>query len=226
MDLSSMKNFEIACLHLWERSWLDKMRMAEFNSWTLDRSTNPKERTNMAMQFSSVVRMIDPTRSTGQSPTTSENHPTVGPPTCHYRHHASRLQIRRTRVRGFGPDWGADPTATINSVTERNDGTRGGKELMAFVDSGAVDNVLPKSVCTEYPLEAISKSQSGVGCQGGNGSHIKHCGQRRFRVKTSAGSNVNTTWEVADVRKPLISGSCLLEIGEAEDPMQEWRHAA
>ena len=38
----------------------------------------------------------------------------------------------------FGLDWGDDPTTTINSVTERNDGIRGGKELLAFVDSGAV----------------------------------------------------------------------------------------
>ena len=73
----------------------------------------------------------------------------------------------------FGLDWGDDPIATINSVTERNDRTRGGKELLAFVDSSAVDNVLPKSVCTEYPLEATSKSQSGVGIKGANGSHIK-----------------------------------------------------
>ena len=113
----------------------------------------------------------------------------------------------------FGPDWGDDPIATTNSVTERNDRTRGGKELLAFVDSGAVDNVLPKSVCTEYSLEAISKSQSGVGFKGANRSHIKHFGQRRFRGKTSAGSNMNTTWEVADVRKPLISTSRLLERG-------------
>ena len=113
----------------------------------------------------------------------------------------------------FGLDWGDDPTATSNSVTERNDKTRGGKELMAFVDSGAVDNVLPKSVCTEYPLEATSKSQSGVGFKGANGSHIKHFGQRRLRVKTSAGSNMITTWEVADVRKPLISASRLLDRG-------------
>ena len=28
------------------------------------------------------------------------------------------------------------PIATINSVTERNDRTRGGKKLLAFVDSG------------------------------------------------------------------------------------------
>ena len=58
------------------------------------------------------------------------------------------------------------PLATINSVTERNDRTRGGKELMAFVDSCAFDNVLPKSVCTEYSPEATSKSQSGVGFKG------------------------------------------------------------
>ena len=63
----------------------------------------------------------------------------------------------------FGLDWGDDSTTTINSVTERNDRTRGGKELLAFDDSGAVDNVLSKSVRTEYPLEATSKSQSGVG---------------------------------------------------------------
>ena len=84
-------------------------------------------------------------------------------------------------------------------MTERNDRTRSGKELLAFVDSGAVDNVVPKSVSTEYPLEATSKSQSGVGFKGANGSHIKLYGQRRFRVKTRAGNNMNTTWEVADV---------------------------
>ena len=76
----------------------------------------------------------------------------------------------------------------------------------AFVDPGAVDNVLPKSVCTES-LEATSKSQSGVGFKDANGSHIKHFGQRRF------GSNMNTIWEVADVHKPLTSASRLLERG-------------
>ena len=74
----------------------------------------------------------------------------------------------------FGLDWGDDPITTINSVTERNDRTRGGKELLASVDSGAVDNVLPKSVCTEYPLEATSKSHNRVGFKGANGSHVKH----------------------------------------------------
>ena len=77
----------------------------------------------------------------------------------------------------FGLDWDDDPITTINSATERNDKIRGGRELLAFVDSGAVDNMLPKAVCTEYRLEATSQSQSGVGFKGANGSHIKHYGQ-------------------------------------------------
>ena len=83
--------------------------------------------------------------------------------------------------------WGDDPTATINSVTKRNDRTRGGKDLIAFVDSGAVDNVLPEVSVCRVPLEATSKSQSGVGFKRANGSPTKHYGQRRFRVKTCAG---------------------------------------
>ena len=104
--------------------------------------------------------------------------------------------------------------------------------MLAFADAGAFDSVLPKSALTEYLLEATSKPQSGVGFKRANGSHIKHYGKRRFRVKTSAGSNKNTTWEVADVRKPLISVSRLLERGHKlvlwtrtrGYPVQEWRH--
>ena len=115
----------------------------------------------------------------------------------------------------FGSDWSDDPIASINSVTGRRNRTRCGKELLAFVDSGAVDNVLAKMMCIEYPLVTTSKSQSGVGSwlQRRERSHINDHGQRRFRVKTSAGSNMNNTWKVADVRKPLISASRLLERG-------------
>ena len=41
-DLSILKNFEIACLDVCERSWLDKMRTVELNPWTMGKSTNPK----------------------------------------------------------------------------------------------------------------------------------------------------------------------------------------
>ena len=106
MDPSTMKNFEIACLHLWERSWLDKIQAVELNPWTLGRSTNPKERKKMSMQFNRAACMIDPTREASKSLTTSENPPTVGLPTRHHLHHANRLHVtrklgamRRNRVR-------------------------------------------------------------------------------------------------------------------------------
>ena len=107
MDPSIMKNFEIACLHMWERSWLDKMQAVELNPWTLGRSTIPKERTKMSMQFNSAACMIDPTREASKSLTTRENPSTVGLPTRHHLHHANRLHVtrnlgamRRNRVRG------------------------------------------------------------------------------------------------------------------------------
>ena len=61
------EELRIVCLHMWERSWLDKVRTVELNPWTLDRSTSPKERTKMTMQFNSAVRMIDPISRTANS---------------------------------------------------------------------------------------------------------------------------------------------------------------
>ena len=104
----------------------------------------------------------------------------------------------------FGLDWDDEPDVSINSVVGQKDQAQLGRELVAFVDFGAVDNVLPRTLHNEYHLEKAAG-------EGANGSHIKLHGQRRSRVKTSAGSNVHTTREVADVRKPLISASRLLE---------------
>ena len=127
----------------------------------------------------------------------------------------------------FGLGWGDDPIATINSVTERNDRTRGGKELLAFVDSGAVDNVLPKSACTEYPLEATWKSQSGVGFKGAHGSHIKHYGQRRPDKRWKQHEHhlgSRGCAQAADLCQSSAwerSQACIRR--DAEDPVQEWR---
>ena len=49
MDLSSMRNFEIACLRVWERSWLDKTRTVEPNTkdiGQIDKSEGEDENVN------------------------------------------------------------------------------------------------------------------------------------------------------------------------------------
>ena len=85
------------------------------------------------------------------------------------------------------------------------------ESLLACVDSGAVDTVLPKTPCKEYLLKKTTRSRSGVGFKGVNGSHIVHHGQRPFHVQTSAESIANIAWENADVLMPLISANPLVE---------------
>ena len=97
----------------------------------------------------------------------------------------------------YNLDWGDDSITTINSVTERNDKTRGGKELLAFLTMRFQSQCVPSILWRRIPSRRVEL------VKGANVSHIKHYGQRRFRVKTSARSNIITTWEVADVRNPL-----------------------
>ena len=72
------------------------------------------------------------------------------------------------------------------------------KNATAFVDSSAVDDVLPKSVGAEYPWRQHP------------------CRRAEFVSKehtSRTSSTMNTIWEVAGVRKPLISASvCSREV--------------
>ena len=164
-----------------------------------------KVTTKMSMQYNSVVHLVGPTRNTSRSPTTSENPSTVGLPSRHHQHHASRLHetrnrgaMRRNRVQA------RKSVSFAASVVERGHPAR---LCPSADDCQDVDEV-----GTEPSFDADS-DLFGLGFKGAKGSHIKHYGQRRFRVKTNAGSNMITTWKVADVGKPLISASRLLERG-------------
>ena len=112
-----------------------------------------------------------------------------------------------------GIEWADDSCTDLNEVRYSGDKDPARQPLLAFIDSGAVDNVLPKDVCAHVPLEKTARSRSGMGFRGANGAHIHHYGQRRFPVETELGNVMNTRWEVADVRKPLISAARVLEKG-------------
>ena len=213
-----MKTFEIACLHMWERSWLAKMQAVDLNPWTSGRLTNPKERTKMSMQCNSAVRLIGPARSTSESPTMNENPSTVGLPIRHHQHHGNRLhETRSRRVMGrksrgqekaspfaagvveratlpgsahqqmiartlmkseqgrpvmltvISLVWIGAMTPLRPSTQRQNSWWRGGKELLAFVDSGAVDKVFPGQCVPSIPwrrppsrrAELVSMEQTG-----------------------------------------------------------------
>ena len=86
-------------------------------------------------------------------------------------------------------------------------------EILAVVDSGAVDNVLPKNMCKQFPLRQTSRSIAGGGFKAANGGKIRHFGRRVIPVITPDGDKRRSKWEVADVVKPLISAGRLIEQG-------------
>ena len=93
---------------------------------------------------------------------------------------------------------GDELDVSIKSVVSQKDRGQRGREQLAFVDSGAVDTLLRRRYATVSSGED-REIKKRVLFKGVNGSHMKHHGQRRFRVKTSGGSNIYTTWEVAGV---------------------------
>ena len=58
----------------------------------------------------------------------------------------------------FGLDWDDDPIKTINSVTEQNDRSRGGKELLAFARLTLYFQVSVYRVSTGGDLQVAERS--------------------------------------------------------------------
>ena len=63
----------------------------------------------------------------------------------------------------FRLDWSDELRAITYSGASQTDHAQRSRELLAFVDTGACDKVLPKTQCIEYPLEKTARSRSGIG---------------------------------------------------------------
>ena len=83
----------------------------------------------------------------------------------------------------FGLDWGDDPIATINSVTERNDRTRGGKELLASVDSGAVDKCFPSQYVPSILWRRLPSRRAELVLKGQTGHTSSTVGSDAFESR-------------------------------------------
>ena len=71
------------------------------------------------------------------------------------------------------------------------------------VDSGATENVMPRSMFPEIGIRETERSKNGKGFKGPGRENIKSYG--RFVHKS--------TWQVADVRRPLVSASHVIQAG-------------
>ena len=76
---------------------------------------------------------------------------------------------------------------------------------------GAADNVLPPHLCGHIPLVITERSASGVGFRSADGGHIRHHGERRIPLRLTGGVAGASTWQVADVRRPLLGAARIVQ---------------
>ena len=74
-----------------------------------------------------------------------------------------------------------------------------------MVDAHAAENVLPAGVCNHVKLSATRRSEAGMGVRGAGGERIRNHGQRKYKVRMTDGHVAGSTWQVADVKRPVMS---------------------
>ena len=87
------------------------------------------------------------------------------------------------------------------------------KKVTVVVDSGAAENVMPRSMFSWKGIRQTERSKHGKGFKGPGGENIKNYGQQVMSVKTPEGFVQKSTRQVADVRKPLVSASHTIQAG-------------
>ena len=87
------------------------------------------------------------------------------------------------------------------------------KKVTVVVDSGAVESVMPRSMFPRDGHQANREVQEWKMVQGIRGENIKNYGQQVMSVRTPEGYVRKSTWQVADVRRPLVSASHVIQVG-------------
>ena len=82
-----------------------------------------------------------------------------------------------------------------------------------MADSGAAEKVMPRSMFPEISTEEMEKSKNGKGFKGPGGEHVKNYGQQVMSVRALDGVVRKSTWQVVDVRRPLVSASHIIQAG-------------
>ena len=112
-----------------------------------------------------------------------------------------------------GVEWECE----LNGTGEEDDDILGmgceSAEHAAVVDSGVAENVLLAGVCNHVKLSATRRSDARIGFRGAGGERIRNHGQRKFKVRMRDGHVAGTTWQVADVKRPLMSVAKMVAAG-------------
>ena len=77
----------------------------------------------------------------------------------------------------------------------------------------AAETVMPRSMFADIGTRQTDRSKNGKRFKGPGGEYVQNCGQHVMSVRTPEGSARESTWQVADVRRPLVSASHNIQAG-------------
>ena len=83
----------------------------------------------------------------------------------------------------------------------------------AVVGSGAAENVSPTDACSRVKLSATRRSEAGIGFRGVGKKRIRNHDERKLKVFMTDGHVAGSTWQVADVKRPLMSVAKMVAAG-------------
>jgi hypothetical protein len=86
-------------------------------------------------------------------------------------------------------------------------------KISAIIDSGAVEHVLPPSFLPRVMMMESPGSKAGKQYRSATGEAIANMGEKSLYAKTREGQARGITFQVAPVRKPLISVAKMADAG-------------
>ena len=111
------------------------------------------------------------------------------------------------------------PSFADDGINALGSPTEGATLIEAVVDSGAVDSVANESTFLGE-VKPSKMSKDGKMYRGPDGSRIPNLGQKDVTFTSDEGLKCGLTFQVADVERPLIAASHLIEAG---NEVSQWK---
>ena len=96
------------------------------------------------------------------------------------------------------------PLCVLKAVTHKPE-HKEYQKIQAIVDSGAAAHVMPAGLLPDHTAVEGEAKRQGVSYTTADGGEIPNLGEKAVAYKTFEGHSVRSVFQVADVRRPLLS---------------------
>ena len=89
----------------------------------------------------------------------------------------------------------------------------GWRKVKVVMDSGAAELVAPRSMAPQFAIVDSAASKAGVYYTSANGGRLDNLGQQDLPIALANGCKAMTTFQIADVSRPLMSVGKICQLG-------------